>query len=67
MPLPRGTCGHGVCLGPTDDPGTFLQRGLFFSVSGEVERCRRRFLLHLSSTPPQFQVKGLLQFSRNTE
>ena len=64
---PEVHVGHGVCLGPTDDLGTFLQCGLFFSVSGEVGRCRRRFLLHLSSTPPQFQVKGLLQFPRNTE
>ena len=31
-----GVCGHGVCLGPTDDLGTFIQCGLFFSVSGEV-------------------------------
>lgn len=57
--LPRGIGGHGVCLGPTDDPGTFLQCGLFFSVSGEVERCRKRFLLRLSSTPPPVSGKGI--------
>ena len=54
-----GVCGHGVCLGPTDDLGTFIQCGLFFSVSGEVKRCRKRFLLRLSSTPPPVSGKGV--------